>query len=55
VGLQVTVDVKLKDLADVLELIRVLSLPLDKAASLDASVREKYEELWRAAQGADSE
>jgi hypothetical protein len=46
---------RLKDLADVLELIRALSLPLDKAQELDASVREKYEELWRAAQAADAE
>lgn len=46
---------RLKDLADVLELIRVLALPLDKARSLDASVRAKYEELWQAAQAAESE
>jgi hypothetical protein len=46
---------RLKDLADVLELIRVLSLPLEKAASLDPSVRAKYEELWRAAQAAERE
>jgi hypothetical protein len=44
---------RLKDLADVLELIRALALPLDKAAALDASVRPKYEELWRAAQTAE--
>jgi hypothetical protein len=44
---------RLKDLADVLELIRALALPLDKAAALDASVRPKYEELWRAAQAAE--
>jgi hypothetical protein len=46
---------RLKDLADVLELIRVLSLPREKALSLDASVRAKYEELWQAAQTADQE
>jgi len=46
---------RLKDLADVLELIRVLSLPLEKAASLDPSVREKYAELWHAAQAAQGE
>jgi hypothetical protein len=46
---------RLKDLADVLELIRVLSLPLDQADALDASVREKYRELWQAAQGAEQE
>ena len=37
---------RLKDLADVLELVRALSLPRNLAASLDASVRPKYEELW---------
>lgn len=46
---------RLKDLADVLELIRVQALPLDKANALDASVRSKYEELWRAAQTAETE
>ena len=45
----------LKDLADVLELIRQLSLPRAMAESLDASVRAKYEELWQAAQAADPE
>jgi hypothetical protein len=46
---------RLKDLADVLELIRALSLPLDEAGALDASVRAKYQELWQAAQTADRE
>ena len=46
---------RLKDLADVLELIRVLSLPRERALALDASVRAKYDELWQAAQGADRE
>ena len=46
---------RLKDLADVLELIRVLSLPRETARSLDASVRAKFDELWQAAQGADRE
>jgi hypothetical protein len=46
---------RLKDLADVLELIRVLSLPRERALSLDASVRAKYDELWQAAQGVDRE
>ena len=40
---------RLRDLADVLELIRVTDLPLELAADLDASVREKYGELWHAA------
>jgi hypothetical protein len=46
---------RLKDLADVLELIRVLSLPPERALALDPSVRAKYDELWQAAQGADPE
>ncbi|MGE0454444.1 MAG: hypothetical protein AB7O37_20665 [Vicinamibacteria bacterium] len=46
---------RLKDLADVLELIRALSLPLDEAQALDASVRAKYQELWQAAQAAERE
>ncbi len=46
---------RLKDLADVLELIRHLSLPREMAASLDASVRAKYEELWQAAQTPERE
>jgi hypothetical protein len=46
---------RLRDLADVLELIRGAGLSQDLAADLDASVREKYLELWRAAQAADSE
>ncbi len=36
---------RLRDLADVLELIRALALPRETADSLDASVREKFEEL----------
>jgi len=44
-----------KDLADVLELVRALSLPRDLAASLDGSVRAKYEELWEAAQAPERE
>jgi hypothetical protein len=46
---------RLKDLADVLELIRHLSLPRDMADSLDGSVRAKYDELWEAAQAAERE
>ena len=40
---------RLKDLADVLELIRAVGLPLELANTLDESVREKYRELWHAA------
>jgi hypothetical protein len=46
---------RVKDLADVLELVRQLSLPAELSASLDASVREKYDELWQAAQAAERE
>lgn len=46
---------RLKDLADVLELIRALQLPADLAARLNPYVREKYLELWRAAQIDDPE
>jgi hypothetical protein len=46
---------RLKDLADVLELVRALALPRDLGASLDASVRAKDEELWEAAQVPDRE
>ena len=37
---------RLKDLADVLELIKVLNLPVDFAEQLNPYVREKYTELW---------
>jgi len=37
---------RLKDLGDVQELIRVVSLPRDFAAKLNPYVRPKYEELW---------
>jgi hypothetical protein len=37
---------RLKDLADVQELIRVLKLPRDFAEQLNSFVRQKYLELW---------
>jgi hypothetical protein len=43
---------RMKDLADVLELIRAVKLPRDFGNQLDASVREKYDELWLAAASA---
>ena len=46
---------RLKDLADVLELVRQLSLPRSMAESLDASVRPSTEELWQAAQTPECE
>jgi hypothetical protein len=42
---------RLRDLADVQDLISTLSLPADFAERLDASVRGEYHRLWRAAQG----
>jgi len=46
---------RLRDLADVLELIRAAGLPRSFADEIDPFVREKYVELWRAAQAADPE
>jgi hypothetical protein len=46
---------RLKDLADVLELIRARRLPASFADSLNAYVREKFLELHRAAQQAPRE
>jgi len=43
---------RLRDLADVLELIRICNLPVDFAEQLDESVREKFKELWAAAASA---
>lgn len=41
-----------KDLADAIELIKILDLPEDFAGKLHAFVRGKYAELWRAARPA---
>jgi len=46
---------RLKDLADVLELIRAAALRKELSDRLDPSVRAKYLELWTAAQGAPAE
>ena len=46
---------RLKDLADVLELVRAAKLPADLSANLNPYVRDKYLELWRAAQVEDPE
>lgn len=46
---------RLKDLADVLELIRAASLPAELGDSLNPYVRAKYKELWTAAQIRDPE
>jgi len=44
---------RLKDIADVLELIKHAKLARDVGERLDASVRAKYFELWEAAQTSD--
>lgn len=41
---------RLKDLADVQELIRILHLPRELTTELNSFVREKYLELWQAVQ-----
>ncbi len=46
---------RLKDLADVIEVIRILKLPAGLTEELNPYVREKYGELWQAAQAADRE
>jgi hypothetical protein len=46
---------RLKDLADVLELIRAARLSESLAEQLDPSVRDKYHELWKAAQVREEE
>lgn len=46
---------RLKDLADVLELIRARSLPRELGQRLDPYVQPKFDELWVAAQGTDPE
>jgi hypothetical protein len=46
---------RLRDLADVLELIRAAELPLSFAGELDPFVRDRYVELWKAARAADRE
>lgn len=44
----ITNPARLKDLADVQELIRALKLPLDFRQRLDPYVRDKFSELWKA-------
>jgi hypothetical protein len=46
---------RLKDLADVLELIKARGLDEDFGAALDPTVRGRYAELRQAAQGRDPE
>ena len=44
---------RLRDLADVQDLISVLGLPLDFAERLDPSVREAYRQMWHATRVSD--
>jgi hypothetical protein len=44
---------RLKDLADVLELVRTAQLPAELSEQLHPYVREKFRELWQAAQAQD--
>lgn len=46
---------RMQDLADVLRLIQLRCLPEDFDSQLDPYVREKYREIWRAAQTHDPE
>ena len=46
---------RLKDLADVIEVIRILKLPAEMVEELDPYVGEKYRELWQAAQAVERE
>jgi RNase P/RNase MRP subunit p30 len=43
---------RLRDLADVLDLIRALDLPRDLADEIDSSVRHEYLRMWDAAANA---
>ena len=45
---------RLKDLADVIELIKVLGLPADFGDQLNPYVRDKYAEIWAGPPGADA-
>ena len=45
---------RLRDLADVQDLIRALNLPEELAEQLDPSVREKFVELWRLVQDSEA-
>lgn len=46
---------RLHDLADVLDLVRSAGLPEENAEALHPWVREKFRELWQAAQGAEDD
>jgi hypothetical protein len=46
---------RLRDLADVIELIRAAGLGRELSASLNPFVQAKYEELWQASLSSDPE
>jgi hypothetical protein len=46
---------RIRDLADVLEVIRILQLPEELGEELNPYVQEKYRELWQAAQVDEAE
>jgi hypothetical protein len=46
---------RLRDLADVQDLIMNLNLPIDLADRLDASVQDEYRRLWKAGQAENDE
>lgn len=46
---------KLRDLADVQDLIGALNLPLELAENLDASVADEYRQIWTLRQSASSD
>jgi hypothetical protein len=46
---------RLRDLADVIELIRAVGLGRELGSQLEPFVRAKYDELWQAAQASDPE
>jgi hypothetical protein len=46
---------RLRDLADVLELIKTLKLPANFGERLNPYVREKFDELWSAAREPDGQ
>ena len=45
---------RLKDLADVQEVIKTLSLPMEFAEQLNPYVRDKFRELWSPAEDGES-
>lgn len=46
---------RLKDLADVIELVRANALPVSFGERLHPYVRERFAELWQAAQTPDAQ